>query len=106
MAAVILNGQGLIFVGHSEAGKSTTAAMLKNVGVGAGLVPALEGDHKGSPLQVEILCDDRNIVRRWEEGWRVHGTWSHGDVPEVSSPARHCERFCSCIKPRAMKSSP
>ncbi len=67
-AAVILNGQGLLFVGHSEAGKSTTATMLKDAGIG-----------------VEILCDDRNIVRRWEEGWRVHGTWSHGDVPEVSS---------------------
>ena len=79
-AAVILNGQGLLFVGHSGTGKSTTVTMLKNVGVGAGL----EGDHKGSPLQVEILCDDRNIVRRWEEGWRVHGTWSHGDVPDVS----------------------
>jgi MoaA/NifB/PqqE/SkfB family radical SAM enzyme len=80
-AAVILNGQGLLFVGHSDAGKSTTVTMLKNVGVGAGL----EGDHKGSPLQVEILCDDRNVVRRWEEGWRVHGTWSHGDVSDVST---------------------
>ena len=38
-----------------------------------------------APLHVEILCDDRNIVRRWEEGWRVHGTWSHGDVADVSS---------------------
>lgn len=84
-SAVVLNGQGLLFVGHSDAGKSTTVTMLKNVGVGAGLVPALEGDHKGSPLQVEILCDDRNIVRRWDEGWRVHGTWSHGDVADVSS---------------------
>jgi hypothetical protein len=43
-----------------------------------------------SPLQVEILCDDRNIVRRWEgdhsghPGWWVYGTWSHGDVPDVS----------------------
>ena len=73
-AAVILNGQGLLFVGHSEAGKSTTVTMLTN----AGHAP-------GAPLKVEILCDDRNIVRRWDEGWRVHGTWSHGDVEEVSS---------------------
>ncbi|MFH1067226.1 MAG: hypothetical protein V1746_04935 [bacterium] len=64
-SAVILNGQGLLFVGHSGAGKSTTVTMLK--------------DH------AEILCDDRNVVRRWDDGWRVHGTWSHGDVAEVSS---------------------
>lgn len=63
-AAAILNGQGLLFVGHSEAGKSTTMQILKD--------------------RAEILCDDRNAVRRWPEGYRVHGTWSHGDVAEVS----------------------
>ncbi|MBI4966374.1 MAG: radical SAM protein [Desulfomonile tiedjei] len=63
-AGVILNGQGLLFVGHSEAGKSTTTLMLKG--------------------QAEILCDDRIIVRRWPEGFKIHGTWSHGDVPDVS----------------------
>jgi MoaA/NifB/PqqE/SkfB family radical SAM enzyme len=67
-AAVILNGQGLLFVGHSDAGKSTTMTMLKN-----------------AHLNCEILCDDRNVARRWDEGWRVHGTWSHGDVSDVSS---------------------
>jgi hypothetical protein len=64
-AAVILNGRGLLFAGQSDAGKSTTMRMLKG--------------------RAEILCDDRNIVRRWNDGWRVHGTWSHGDVPDVSS---------------------
>lgn len=64
-SAVIFNGQGLLFVGHSGAGKSTTVTMLQN--------------------RSEILCDDRNVVRCWDEGWRVHGTWSHGDVAEVSS---------------------
>lgn len=64
-SAAILNGQGLIFVGHSDAGKSTTLKML-------------EGN-------AEILCDDRNIVRRWDGGWRLHGTWSHGELPYVSS---------------------
>jgi MoaA/NifB/PqqE/SkfB family radical SAM enzyme len=73
-AAVILNGQGLLFVGHSDAGKSTTVTMLKN-----------GGQAQGAPFEVEVLCDDRNIARRWEEGWRVHGTWSHGDVEDVSS---------------------
>jgi hypothetical protein len=37
-----------------------------------------------SNLQVEILCDDRNIVRRREDGWWVYGTWSHGDNPLIS----------------------
>ena len=72
-AAAILNGQGLLFIGHSGAGKSTMVTMLTNA-----------GQAQGAPLQVEILCDDRNIVRRWDDGWRVHGTWSHGDVPDVS----------------------
>jgi MoaA/NifB/PqqE/SkfB family radical SAM enzyme len=67
--AVVLNGVGLMFVGHSTAGKSTTMKLL-----------ARElGD------QVEILCDDRNIVRRWVDGYKVHGTWSHGTVPHVSA---------------------
>lgn len=40
---------------------------------------------EGNPgNSVEILCDDRNIARRYESGWRVYGTWSHGDVAEVS----------------------
>lgn len=63
--AAILNGRGLMFVGHSSAGKSTTVTMLRD--------------------RAEILCDDRNVARRWENGWRVHGTWSHGDVADVSS---------------------
>jgi radical SAM protein with 4Fe4S-binding SPASM domain len=64
-SAAILGGLGLLFVGHSEAGKSTTMKMLQG--------------------KAEILCDDRNIVRRWPEGFRVYGTWSHGEVPLVSS---------------------
>jgi hypothetical protein len=64
-AGMKINGQGLLFAGHSEAGKSTTVTLLKNEG--------------------EILCDDRMIIRRWPAGFRVHGTWSHGDVPQVSA---------------------
>jgi MoaA/NifB/PqqE/SkfB family radical SAM enzyme len=63
-AGAILEGRGLLFVGHSGAGKSATTRMLKG--------------------QAEILCDDRIIVRRWEEGFKIHGTWSHGDIPDVS----------------------
>jgi hypothetical protein len=69
--AIAIDGQGFVFVGHSDAGKSTTM----------GLVRRELGD------RAEILCDDRNIVRRWPEGFRVHGTWSHGDVPDVSAAA-------------------
>ena len=62
---VNFNGNGLLFAGHSEAGKSTMATMLKG--------------------KAEILCDDRIIVRKHSEGFRIYGTWSHGDVPDVSS---------------------
>jgi len=64
-SGVVLKGKGLLFAGHSEAGKSTIVTMLKD--------------------QAEILCDDRMIVRRWEDRFRIHGNWSHGDVPEVSA---------------------
>jgi MoaA/NifB/PqqE/SkfB family radical SAM enzyme len=65
-AGAILDGTGLLFVGHSGAGKSTMANMLKG--------------------KAEILCDDRIIVRdRPDEALRIYGTWSHGDVSEVSS---------------------
>lgn len=60
----VLDGQGLLFIGHSEAGKSTMIKMLRGQG--------------------EILCDDRIIVRHWPEGFRIHGTWSHGELPDVS----------------------
>lgn len=63
-AGMILTKKGYLFVGHSSAGKSTIVSMLQNDG--------------------EILCDDRIIVRRWPEGFKIHGTWSHGDVPIVS----------------------
>jgi hypothetical protein len=70
-----IDGQGLLFVGHSEAGKSTTMLMMR----------------EALGERAQILCDDRNIVRIWPEGYHggppgiyVHGTWSHGDVPDVS----------------------
>jgi hypothetical protein len=63
-AAAVLDGSGLLFAGHSGAGKSTTMKILDG--------------------RAQILCDDRNIVRRWPEGFRVHGTWSHGEISRVS----------------------
>jgi hypothetical protein len=63
-SGMVVNGHGLAFVGHSEAGKTTMARLLQDRG--------------------EILCDDRVILRRWPDGFKVHGTWSHGDIPVVS----------------------
>jgi hypothetical protein len=34
---------------------------------------------------MEVLCDDRNIVRRGLNGFWVYGTWSHGEWPVVSA---------------------
>ena len=97
-AGAILDGAGMLFVGHSEAGKSTIMRMLmEHSDV---IARTYDGSAKQSriseiarssrspgllAMRVEILCDDRNIVRRMDGGWRVYGTWSHGDVPVVSA---------------------
>jgi len=64
-SAMIFEQNGFIFMGHSGAGKSTLSLMLKD--------------------RAQILCDDRNIIRKEKEKFKVYGTWSHGDVEEVSS---------------------
>jgi MoaA/NifB/PqqE/SkfB family radical SAM enzyme len=64
-AGVVIDGQGLVFAGPSEAGKSTLVRLIGDRG--------------------EILCDDRVVVRRDGGGFRVHGTWNHGEIPRVSS---------------------
>jgi len=64
-AGIVLDGKGLLFVGHSEAGKSTMVKMMRD--------------------KAEVLCDDRMIVRKWPDGFRIHGTWSHGEIPDVSN---------------------
>lgn len=61
-------GKGFLFAGHSEAGKSTMARMFQQ-----------EGN------KAEILCDDRIIARKTKKYFKIYGTWSHGDVPEVSN---------------------
>lgn len=63
-AGVILRGEGFLFAGHSGAGKTTVARLLRERGT--------------------VLCDDRVIVRKEGEGFRLYGTWSHGDLPLVS----------------------
>jgi hypothetical protein len=66
-SGVVLDGKGILFVGHSDAGKSTMVMMLQD--------------------KAKILCDDRIIVRRWSKEFKIHGTWSHGDVSDVSADA-------------------
>jgi MoaA/NifB/PqqE/SkfB family radical SAM enzyme len=63
-AAVSLKGQGLLFAGPSEAGKSTIVKLIGERG--------------------EVLCDDRVVVRKNGGGFRVHGTWNHGEIRRVS----------------------
>ena len=70
-AGAILNGKGLLFLGRSEAGKTTTTRQL---------MKAAE-DHN---LQTTILCDETNIVRYTDNGFWLHGTWSHGEEERVS----------------------
>jgi hypothetical protein len=62
---IAMGGKGFLFVGHSGAGKSTIATLLQE--------------------KAEILCDDRMIVRKWSEGFIIHGNWSHGTLPIVSA---------------------
>ena len=64
-AGVVLNGKGLLFVGHSGTGKSTIANMLKK-------------------KKSTILCDDRIIARRYENEFKIYGTWWSNYVPDVS----------------------
>lgn len=65
-AGLIYKGFGLAFAGHSEAGKSTMVKIFKD--------------------RSEILCDDRNIIRK-KPGHKfyLYGTWSHGEVPDISA---------------------
>ena len=63
-AGVDVDGQGLVFAGPSEAGKSTIVKLIGERG--------------------RVLCDDRVIVRKGPGGFRVHGTWNHGEIRRVS----------------------
>lgn len=68
-ASVILDGEGLLFLGQSGAGKST---MVK-------LLTARFGG------RLETLCDDRSIILREANGrYMLYGSWSHGELPTVS----------------------
>ncbi len=64
-AGLVVDGKGYLFVGHSDAGKTTITRQFQDQGA-------------------TVLCDDRIIVRQWPDGFHIHGTWSHGDIPDVS----------------------
>jgi len=63
-AAVDMDGHGLVFAGPSEAGKSTIVKLIGE--------------------RAKVLCDDRVVIRGGDDGFRVHGTWSHGEIDRVS----------------------
>lgn len=56
-----LNGRGLLFLGTSGAGKSTTAGLWKQ------------------RAGVTLLSDDRIVIRAEEQGYRIFGTPWHGE---------------------------
>lgn len=60
-SGVILNGKSILFLGSPGAGKSTIrnmALLNKNI---------------------KPLCNDRNIVRKWTDGYRAYGIWTYTD---------------------------
>jgi len=61
------DGSGYLFLGHSGAGKSTTARLWMR--------------HPG----VRLLSDDRIIVRRHQREFRMYGTPWHGDAGVASA---------------------
>jgi len=68
-----VDGQGVLFLGTSGAGKSTTARMWQERG------------------GVTILSDDRIVLRTEGDGYRIYGTPWHGEAgleAAVSAPLR------------------
>ena len=66
-SGVVLDGKGVLFVGCSGAGKSTIKRMIL------------------SNSRAEPLCDERNIIRKWPDGYQVHGVWANKDLSDVSA---------------------
>ena len=64
---IIDRGNGLLFIGNSGHGKTTTARLWMRE-------------------DVEVVSDDRVIVRAENGGWRMYGTPWHGEA-EICSPA-------------------
>jgi hypothetical protein len=61
-----INGNGVLLAGASGVGKSTLSGMLKKHGF-------------------NILCDDRMFVTSENSGYKIHGNWCHGTVPDTGT---------------------
>jgi len=61
-----INNNGFLITGLSGAGKSTLSAMLKK-------------------NNIQIICDDRMLLRRIDKNFTINGTWIHGTVPDFSN---------------------
>ena len=77
-AGVVFHGQGLLFAGPSTAGKSTMMNLLRG--------------------RAEILCDDRIAIRPSPSGFKAYGTWSHGDVEDVSAASAPLQTVFFLVK--------
>ena len=64
-SSFIYKNKGFVFLGHSGAGKSTMIKLMRE--------------------HVQILCDETNIIRRENDGYKVYGTWNHGELPDVTA---------------------
>ncbi|MBI3986859.1 MAG: radical SAM protein [Lentisphaerae bacterium] len=73
-AGMVMRGHGLLFLGHSGAGKSTISRLLNG--------------------QARLLNDERMIVRRWPDGFKIHSTWSHGEIATVSPGEAPLRALC------------
>ncbi|WP_289021743.1 hypothetical protein [Desulfobacter postgatei] len=63
---ILYDNQAILLTGASGSGKSTLSAMLEKKGM-------------------EILCDDRMIVKKEEGKFKLYGSWIHGSIPKASS---------------------
>ena len=63
-AGLVFHEHGLLFAGHSEAGKTTTVRLFKN--------------------RATVLSDDRIIIRQHNSDFHIYGTWNHSDHAEIS----------------------
>lgn len=73
-SGIVIGGKGILFVGHSGAGKTT----LRNMAL-------LRED-------IKPLCNDKHIVRKCSDGYRVYGTWvfsdNLSDIQAISVPLK------------------
>ncbi len=77
-SAVSINGAGILFVGHSGAGKTTIIRKFL----------------RSNLPDIDILCDDRNIVRNMNGIFKVYGTWNHGYISQVSPISAPLKAIC------------